>query len=160
MKKLIFTLLVWAAAFLVAPQSSAQTKIFKDAAAIKGVTSVYISPALLELGTDVGMLGYGLDDAVEELKGLELITANYALDQKSTVMDLCRKAYSSLNATLLVDITEEGESVKLFAQLEPGTTMARQLVLEINEEQDNYTVIYIRGKIDVSKIIKDNLKFK
>lgn len=160
MKKLIFTLLVWVAAIMIAPLSSAQTKMFKDAAAIKGVTSVYISPALLELGADVGKLGYGLDNAVEELKGLELITANFSLEDRDKVIELCRKAYSALNASLLVDIKEDGEAVKLYAQLDPGTTIARQMVLEINEESGNYTVIYIRGKIDISKIIKDNLKFK
>ena len=99
MKKSIFTLLVWAVAMMISPLSSAQTKMFKDAAAIKGVTSVYISPTLLELGADVGTLGYGLDNAVEELKGLELITANFSLEEKDKVIDLCRKAYSCLLST-------------------------------------------------------------
>ena len=139
---------------------SAQTKIFKEAAAIDGVTSVYISPSLLNLGADVGTLGSGLDEAVDELKGLEVITSTYSLVDRKSVREACNKVIDSLGTELLIDINEDGEIVRLFAELEKGTEFAKQMVLEIDETQGNYTVIYIRGKINMTKIIKDNLRFK
>lgn len=154
--RVIFCILIGFAAIEV----SAQTKIFKEAAAVEGVTSVYISPSLLNLGADIGMLGYGLDDAVVDLKGLEVITSTYSLVDRKKVKDLCNKVIDTLGTELLIDINEEGENVRLFAELDEGTPYAKQMVLEIDEPKDNYTVIYIRGKIDMSKIIKDNLRFK
>ncbi|MDE5553762.1 MAG: DUF4252 domain-containing protein [Muribaculaceae bacterium] len=160
MNKYIIRVLVFVLVAFAAIKAAAQTKIFKEAAAIEGVTSVYISPSLLNLGADIGMLGYGLDDAVVDLNGLEVITSTYSLVDRKKVKDLCNKVIDSLGTELLIDINEEGENVRLFAELDEGSPYAKQMVLEIDEPKDNYTVIYIRGKIDMSKIIKDNLRFK
>ena len=160
MNKYIIRVIVFVLVTFAANEAAAQTKIFKEAAAIEGVTSVYISPSLLNLGADIGMLGYGLDDAVVDLNGLEVITSTYSLVDRKKVKDLCNKVIDSLGTELLIDINEEGENVRLFAELDEGSPYAKQMVLEIDEPKDNYTVIYIRGKIDMSKIIKDNLRFK
>ena len=89
-----------------------------------------------------------------------MITSTYSLVDRKSVREACNKVIDSLGTELLIDINEDGEIVRLFAELEKGTEFAKQMVLEIDETQGNYTVIYIRGKINMTKIIKDNLRFK
>ncbi len=140
--------------------SMAQTKVFNEAAAVNGVTSVYISPSILKLGTDVGRLGHGLDDAVSELTGLEVLTTEYDEVRYRKVRELCNNVIKMMTLELMVDVNEDNEKVKLYADLEPESSFANKIVLEIDKEPSNYTVIYVSGKIDISKLIKDNLNFR
>ena len=141
-------------------QVKSQPKLFKEAAAIEGVTSVYISPALLKAGADVGPLGYGLDDAVKELRGLELISTELDETRHYKVREIGNRVIAEKNVELLVDINEGGEKVRLYAVLDKDTPFASELFLELDQEFAHYTIIYLSGKIDISKLIKNNLNFR
>lgn len=137
-----------------------QPKLFEEAAAIEGVTSVYISPALLKVGADVGPLGHGLDEAVKELRGLELISTELDEQRHYKVREIGNRVIAAKSVELLVDINEGGEKVKLYAALEKDGHFASELLLELDQEFAHYTIIYISGKIDISKLIKNNLNFR
>ncbi len=157
MKKLgliIVMCLVW----LTGTQSCmAQAKIFKDAAEIDGVTSIYISPMLLKLG-GASTIGHGLDDAVSDLKAVEIITADGLSQTKmKSVMNACRKVIDKLGCELLMAVNDDDDKVMIYAAVDEGSKYAKELVVEVDEEGHEYTVIYIKGKIDLEKISQDDL---
>lgn len=154
-KKIISLLLF----FAVAGMAAAQSKVFREPASVAGVTAVYISPSLLKLGADVGRLGYGMDDAVSELTGLEVISTEYDEARHRKVRELGNKVIGDLGLELVIDINEENSTARLYANLTGEDAMADRIVLELDKEFTSYTLIYVSGKIDISRLMKDNLNF-
>lgn len=152
MKK--FSLLVIAAIIaIVLPLSCiAQSKIFKEAAKIDNVTSVYISPTLLKLGArQQGYLGHGLDEAIMELSALEVITCDEDASKIPQVKSLCEPVIKAMKCDVLLDVNDEGDKTTIYAQIAPGTNIAELIIVKV-EESDEYTVIYIKGKVDIKKL--------
>lgn len=145
---------------VMAMPADAQSKVFKDAAAVEGVTAVYISPSLLKLGADVGRLGYGVDDAVSELSGLEVISTEYDETRHRKVRELGNKVIETLGLELVIDVSEEIGKARLYANLTGDGAMADRIVLELDKEFTSYTLIYVSGKIDISRLMKDNLSIR
>lgn len=160
MKRISIIILLCLVSLAGFAQLKSQPKLFMEAAAIDGVTSVYISPALLRVGADVGPLGHGLDDAVKELRGLELISTELDEERHYKVREIGNRVIAAKDVELLVDINEGGEKVKLYAALEKDSPYSSELLLELDQEFAHYTIIYINGKIDISKLIKNNLNFR
>lgn len=140
---------------LIGSQSCiAQSRIFKEAAAIKGVTSIYVSPMLLKFGTGINDmdLGHGLDEAVSEIKGFELITCDEKIEV-GKVKAICDEIIFKLGCELLMEINERDDNVKIYGTPIDGTTFVSQIILEVYDESNyDYTMIYIKGKIDLSKL--------
>lgn len=172
MKKLLLRFLVCAFALAIAPSVMAQTKLFKEASAYNSVTSIYLSPNALRLGADAGTIGHGLDEAIVDLQELEIITTALNVGE---VMISCNKVINNLGLELLIDIYENDEGIKLYAELDdnvsnaPGKKgktvdkdiMAKRIVLEVYGRLKNYgyTMIYMQGEINLSELISNN-RFK
>ncbi|MDE5568289.1 MAG: DUF4252 domain-containing protein [Muribaculaceae bacterium] len=140
---------------LIGTQSCiAQSKVFKEAASVEGVTSVYISPMLLKLGGGSKDLGHGLDDAVKELKSFEVITTEEECKDIKKVADICRKKIAQMGCEILMEVNEDNDKVKIYASVPEGSEYADQLIIEVDEPKE-YTVIYVKGKIDLAKVVKD-----
>lgn len=155
MKK--FSLILIAALItLTMPQSCiAQSKIFKEAAKIDNVTSVYISPTLLKLGVrHQSALGHGLDDAIQELSALEVITCDEDESKIPDVKNICKPIIKSMNCEVLLDVNDEGDKTTIYAKIIPNTDIAELIIVEV-DEPDEYTVIYIKGKVDIKKLAEE-----
>lgn len=152
MKKFSIVIITIALALVGAQSCIAQAKLFKSAAGIKGVTSIYISPTMLKLGASFSDLGHGLDEAVSDLKALEIITCEEE-NKLPHVKETCQQVISSLGGELLLEVNEDDEHVVIYGTVPEGETYAEELVIEVSDEDDGeYTVIYLKGKIDMAQI--------
>lgn len=154
MKKFSLIVVVLICAILGAQNCNAQAKVFKEAAAIEGVTSIYISPLLLKMG-GTKSLGHGLDDAVKEIKAFEMIESEQTGERQAKVVDICRKKIASLGCELLMEVNDDEDKVKIYASVPKGSEYADQLIIEVDETGKEYVVIYVKGKIDLQKVMKD-----
>ncbi len=155
MKKFSILIVALAIVMLGTQSCIAQSKIFKEAASIDKVTSVYISPTLLKLGASYDNLGHGLDDAIKELNALEVITCDEDVQKIPLVKGKCRPIIDKLGCEVLMEVNDEGDKVTIFAKIIPNTDIAEVIVVEVDEPDDEYTVIYIKGKIDVKELAKE-----
>lgn len=158
MKKIGLSIMVALFALIGTQSCIAQSKLFKDAAAIEGVTSVYISPLLLKLGGGETKVGHGLDDAIKELTAFEVITTEENCKDLKKVAELCRKKIADMKCDVLMEVNEDDETVKIYANIPEGSEYADLLMLEVNEA-DEYTLVYVKGKIDLAKIMKNKSSF-
>ena len=152
MKK--FSLLVIAVLItLIMPQRSiAQSKIFKDAAKIDNVTSVYISPTLLKFGArQLRQLGHGIDEAIQQISEFEVITCDEDVAKIPEVKRICRPIIKSMKCEVLLDVNDEGDKTTIYAKIIPNSDIAELIFVEV-DEPDEYTVIYIKGKINITKL--------
>lgn len=154
MKKFSVLLVAIMIALFGSQNCLAQSGLFKEAAAIKGVTSVYISPMLLNLGANLGdmNLGHGLYDAVSEIKWFEIITCD-GIKEVDKVKNICNNVFSKLGCKILMEVNDDNESVKIYGTQIGNTNFVDKIVIEVYDSTDNdYVMIYIMGKIDLSKI--------
>lgn len=154
MKKIGIIIVLALVAFVGTQSCIAQSKVFKEAASIEGVTSIYISPLLLKLGTTPAELGHGLDDAVKEISAFEVITAEENCKNLPKVAESCRKIIAGMGCEVLMDVNEDNDKVKIYASVPKGGTYADKLIIEVDEGKE-YTVVYVKGKIDLEKVMKD-----
>lgn len=153
MKRFSLILITAIIVMLSACSCSAQAKIFKEAASIEGVTSVYISPFMLKMaGSMTDDLGNGLDDAVKEIKGLEIISCEKA-SSIPRVKAICEPILAKMGLEVVTEVTEDDEKVTIYAKVIPETTDAEIIVVETSEPGE-YNLIYIKGRIDLTQIDK------
>lgn len=155
MKKIGLSIMVALFALIGTQSCIAQSKLFKDAAAIEGVTSVYVSPMLLKLGGSEAKVGHGLDDAVKELTAFEVISTEENCKDLKKVAELCRKKIAAMTCDVLMEVNDEDETVKIYANVPEGSEYADLLMIEVNGTEE-YTLVYVKGKIDLAKIMKNN----
>ena len=154
MKKIGLVIMLALVALIGTQSCVAQSKVFKEAASVEGVTSVYISPMLLKLGNSPAKLGHGLDDAVKEIKAFEVISADEAGKDVQKVAESCRKKIAGMGCEVLMEVNEDNDKVKIYASVPEGGEYADQLIIEVDEPKE-YTVVYVKGKIDLAKVVKD-----
>ena len=158
MKK-IGLLIMGAMLALIGTQSCiAQSKVFKEAASVEGVTSVYISPLLLKLGGSETKVGHGLDEAIKELTAFEVITTEENCKDLKKVAESCSKKIADMKCEVLMEVNDEDETVKIYANVPEGSEYADLLMIEVNGA-DEYTLIYVKGKIDLAKVMKNKARF-
>lgn len=158
MKKIGLVIMLALVALIGTQSCIAQSKFFKEAASVEGVTSVYISPLLLKLGGSETKVGHGLDEAIKELTAFEIITTEDNCKDIRKVAELCRKKIADLKCDVLMEVNEEDENFKIYANVPEGSEYADLLMIE-DDEPEEYTLIYVKGKIDLAKIMKNQSRF-
>lgn len=162
MKKTLSILVLAIAALLTAPSCISQAKVFKDAASLPDVTSVYIGPALLKMaGSASTMGGYGdYSQYVSGVKNLEILTCESprAIDRLATV---CDSIISTLHYEVMLDANEDNEHTVIYAGVpDQENPSVIEGLLIVNREKNEYNLVFIRGKIDIGKMASDFSKNK
>ena len=52
---------------------------------------------------------------------------------------------------VLLDVNDEGDKTTIYAKIIPNSDIAELIFVEV-DEPDEYTVIYIKGKINITKL--------
>lgn len=143
------SVIIMAMAFIVIGMQNcvAQAKIFSEAAKIEGVTSVYISPMMLKLGASYSDLDYGLNNAVKELKAIEIVSCDRSANVP-TVRQICNPIVEKIGGELLMELSDAGDKTTIYAVMASESGYADKIVVEVSSRFE-YTVIYIVGKIDL-----------
>lgn len=153
--KRIYTLL--AAIILAVTGLSAQTnatRVFADLAKIKGITSVYVSGPMMKLGLsklsdniDINNMGVAIK-GIKNPGGLELVNAEKP-ELASRLKTAAAGILKDKNTTVLVETKEDGESVNIFSPGKLENNVIRDLIIEVSENNNEYTLIYIHGDIEI-----------
>ena len=135
---------------------AANDRIFGEVANLPGVESVYIGPAALRLAMKSlpteGKLVDGLGGAIRELKSVEVIECD---NRKSIdkIEKFARGLIDSLSLEVIVEATENDEKTRIYGIVpEGGKENTINALLIESREKDEYTLVYIRGVIDLTEI--------
>lgn len=148
MKRFI-TLLV--ALISIFATSMAQKRLFADIASLQGVSSVYMGSELMQtMGMQLRLGGYGLNsDFVREAEVLETITAEANIPQ---VRNFCKSVLDNQNLEIILETHDDGDATYIYV----GKNIQEQFtdrIFVVSDEPDEYSIIYIKGKIHLPTLI-------
>ena len=130
------------------------TRVFADLAKIKGVTSVYVSAPMMKLGLSKISENIHLKNkevpinGIRNPGGLELVNAEKP-ELASRLKTAAAGILKGKNTTVLVETKEDGESVNIFSPGKLDNNVIRDLIIEVSEKDNEYTLIYIHGDIEI-----------
>lgn len=156
--KALKSILIAVVLLLAALPASAQ-RIFGQYPDNPEITSVYISPAAMRLGLKAMQND---DKGSESLKyvtnprGMEVLTSeNHA--SASLLREDCASIIRNLNLELLLNTQEKDESVNIYVGSISDDNKAKDILIETAGASE-YTVVYIRGDIDINGLLNDGKK--
>ena len=126
----------------------AQDSFFDKYADMEGVTSVYISKAMLSLMPDMKAEGVNIGKMASKLDNIQILSC-----EKASVIAQIKKDVSYINPKNgyqeLIRINDEGEKVTIFQKQNEGKQ--KEFVL-LCEEQNELTIIIITGNLTLQEI--------
>ncbi len=147
----------------VMARSAENDRILSAITSRSDVTSVYIGKAALRLAGSnalAGKLGGDAKDgdrvtkAVKNLESVEIVNC----EKKSVIPDLRKEVerlVQKLGLEVLVEAREPGESVMIYGIVPAdGSDVIDSMLIEANEGNE-YSLVFIKGKIDLSALYKD-----
>lgn len=143
MKKLSVLLLICLTAIVAKAES-----FFEECENIPGITTVYVSKAMISLAGDLNIESDNMDfnSIASKIDGLWVITAD---DDKAKILKSKAKVFSSKEYEKLVSVREDDETVDI---------LMRSLGNDKNEcvikafESDEATVVIIKGSFTLQDI--------
>jgi hypothetical protein len=142
-----------AMAFQVSAQSSDLVRLMEDLEGEEGTTSVLVTKKMFELftkTTDIEMEGQSMNEVIGGLEELLLIEIGgwepAAKDLKEKVNGIIKRD----KFETLMKVSEDNEEVGIFI-MEDGDVI-RHLFMFIEDADDAYQLISIKGNIDLEKI--------
>lgn len=160
MKRLIFVFVTALTAMFAVTSCDAQIKMLKKAAEVDGVTSVYVSKAMLAMAGGIEGID-GLDDVkpfIKRLNGVEIVVAE-SVDARKKVRAECMKLVKKADIELLTEINDKDDRVAIYGRkAEIGAKDPDEMtfdgLLMFVDDSDDYVAIYIDGKIDVKGLVE------
>lgn len=146
-------LMICAIAALIAVGASAQTSksLYNKYSEEKGMSAVYISPAMFKM---IGKLpeagGTDLSGVIESLEAMYILSSESG-SANANLRNEVQKLVSSKKMELMMEAKDDGELVRMY------TTTAGKFVTDLIMlvgEKDEFTFIGIEGKIDPDKLAK------
>ena len=126
----------------------AQDSFFDKFADMDGVTSVYISKAMLSLMPDMKTEGVNIGEVASKLDNIQILSCEkpdiIAKLKKETAFISPKNGYQEL-----IRINDEGEKVTIFQKQNEGKQ--KEFVL-LCEEQNELTIIIITGNLTLQEI--------
>ena len=126
----------------------AQDSFFDKFADMEGVTSVYISKAMLSLMPDMKTEGVNIGEVASKLDNIQILSCEkpdiIAKLKKETAFISPKNGYQEL-----IRINDEGEKVTIFQKQNEGKQ--KEFVL-LCEEQNELTIIIITGNLTLQEI--------
>ena len=117
----------------------AQDSFFDKYADMEGVTSVYISKAMLSLMPDMKAEGVNIGKMASKLDNIQILSC-----EKASVIAQIKNGYEEL-----MRINDEGEKTTIF--LKHDKEKQKEFVL-LSEEQNELTIIIITGNLTLQEI--------
>lgn len=126
----------------------AQDSFFNRFADMEGVTSVFISKAMLSLMPDVKAEGVEIGKIASRLDHIQILSS-----EKKSVAALMRKEAAFINTKNgyeeLMRVNDEGDKVSVF--LKQQNDGKKEFVM-LNDEKDEFTIILIVGNLTAEDI--------
>ena len=148
MKRLILFL---ATAIVMALTVEAQTPFFKKCENAKGVTTVFITKAMLEMAGDIQ--GIGISDKSllkEKIDNTQIVTADTS-EGCAYVSKHLGLISASEGYDMLMQINEKNENVKIFRRSMPE---GKTSYVVVNKIHGKITVIIIEGSLSIEDIMR------
>ncbi len=152
MKALRF-MIIAIVAFSISLTAMSQNRVFNTYPDNNDISTVYISKAAMRLG----LLMAGNDSDMENIQkciknpeGMEIINATTPKAISIVKKDAAEKM-KKLNLELLLNAQDEGDNVNIYTGKMLNGNVMRDILIE-SDEPDEYTIVYIRGEVDVQAL--------
>ena len=126
----------------------AQDSFFDKVADMEGVTSVYISKAMLRLIPDVQAEGVDIGEVASKLDCIRIVSCEkpelIAKLKKETSFITSKNGYEEL-----MDINEEGEKTTIYLKQNKNGT--NEFIL-VNRQKEDFNLIFIIGKLTLQEV--------
>ncbi len=158
MKRSIIILALLPLLAIVSVSCSAHSRLLKDAAAVKDVTSVYVGKMMLKLGTSFAGQSYAenfnVNELISDLNSIEVVETDSkkACAQLRTVFD---NIVASNNCEIISEVNDtEGNDVDIVRiyLLTPDEKNKHEGILIATDEGSDFTIVFLSGKIDLEKL--------
>lgn len=130
-----------------------QSRVFNNYPDNKDISTVYISKAAMRLGLSMG----GDDSDMKEIQkcvknpeGMEIVSATSPQAIAIVKKDVAEKM-KKLNMELFLNAQDSGDDVNIYAGKILSGNVMRDILIEASEPNE-YTIVYIRGEIDVQAL--------
>ena len=162
-RKLAILIVSLIMAILPATVSAAKMqRVFSEISNLPGVESTYIGPAALRLAGsyipfEAGMMG-GVGNAIKDLRSIEVVECT---NRKSfnEIQKFAVDLVARLSLEVIVETTEKDETTRIFGVIPEDdgqdSNTLDGLLIEIREKGE-YTLVFVRGTIDLSKLELNN----
>lgn len=150
MKRIIYTLISLIILTTLSSSVNAQSNDgLKELYSIKGVTSIYVSKSMLSLVKNKSFGHDAISSVVQYLDAIEIFNSDNeeSVGKVKTIID---KFITSSGMEILTKIKQDDENV-LITGKSNGTQFTHLLML-IEEDSDELTLINMTGKIPLEKI--------
>lgn len=156
MKRQIFLLLIVICLF---PTLRAQNDLYKKYSGKNGVTSVYVSQAMLEMmgSFDVKSDNIDISNILSKLSGIYILNTSDAKLKEQLLNDT--KNFSNNNQyKLLMQVKDSGDNVDFFVKKDKSDNLIQELVMFV-KQPDEFVMIQLQGKMtldDIKQITQSN----
>jgi len=137
--------------FMLSVTSCSANRIFSDIPSGNGITKVYIGKAMMKLA---GVSSFSsmpeVKDAVKSVDNIEVITC----ENRAKIPEVREKAQQiihSMNLEQVVDVDDDGEITQIYMCPDKDNEGVVSLLIITCDEDSEYTIVCIRGKIDPSQ---------
>lgn len=161
MKYLLITIAI---SLLTTIGAEAKEKMFAEASTIPNVTSVYISPAMLRLAGSskvvIEQMGE-MSSFTKDLNSVEILSSDDDLAVRQAV-PVCRHIIEKNGLSELAVIKENGdddyaEVISIYADKDvadtDGDTTVLNRVVILTSSADEFSLICLEGKLDLSAVV-------
>lgn len=131
----------------------AQSKFFEKCEKIKGVTTVYVSKAMLQMAGDANVTDdMNLSSVIKKLNSLELINA----ESPASVVEL-NKLIKELNINhkngyeIMMSVNDDEQNVKIYMKKMANNTNEYVILVE---ESDEVLVVLMNGTLTLDEAAK------
>ncbi len=122
------------------------------------VESVYISPAAMKFAKSarISQLNAGeYTSYIKDIQSMEIINCDHSSYFIKKLRAEAQEVIDRLGMEMIMETKEDGDITRIYAKMPEGDTEAKQfdsLLIENLEDDSEYNIVYIRGKIDPDKI--------
>lgn len=130
-----------------------QNRVFNNYPDNKDISTVYISKAAMRLGLSMAGDDSDMKDiqkCVRNPEGMEIVSATTPEAIAIVKKDAAEKM-KKLNMELFLNAQDSGDDVNIYAGKILSGNVMRDILIEASEP-DEYTIVYIRGEIDVQAL--------
>ncbi len=156
--KSIFKTAVLVIVLLIMPASCiGQAKMFKSVASMPDVTSVYIGPAAMRFAQVSSVLDNDkvAADAVKSIKSLEVISCDET-KRIPAVAAQAQKIIDEMKLDVILETRDDGEVCVIYGHIsEDNPEYLESLLIVSREDDDEYNLVYINGKININELMDD-----
>lgn len=135
--------------------SCSSQRVLSDLSSMKGVTSVYVGKAMLQMaGSSIGMDqnsgGVDVSELINDLTSIEIVTCENK-KMASSVQKKCNSILSQYPFELITEVTSDDEKVEISGVFDKDSEIINMLLISVVDD-DEPTYILMTGKIDMNSL--------